>query len=105
MSVDQNSDSYVRIGMPELYGGLQRVAEGNQRLEAKVDTALSIQTLRQEHMAKEIARLESKQVELEAYIETVDRKPVVTTRALITAVTVVGTIAGTISAVAAIVIK
>lgn len=105
MSVDQNSDGYVRIGMPELYGGLQRVAEGNQRLEAKVDTALSIQTLRQEHMSKEIARLESKQIELEAYIETVDRKPVVTTRALITAVTVVGTIVGTISTVATLIIR
>jgi DNA transposition AAA+ family ATPase len=105
MTADPQVDGFVRIGMPELYNSLQRVAEGNQRLEAKVDTALSIQTLRQEHMAKDIARLEAKQIELESYIEAVDRKPVVTTRALITAITATGTVVGIISTVVALVIR
>lgn len=88
--------SYLRIGVPELYASLQRVAEGNQRLESKVDSALSIQTLRLEYYGNELARLRDELQEAQAKIEDVDRKPVVTTKALITATTIMGVIIGII---------
>jgi|SRR5687767_6414984 len=51
-------EPYVKIGLPQIFDSLQRVAEGNQRLEAKVDTALSTQTMQMNHLSQQQSRLE-----------------------------------------------
>lgn len=98
-------EGYVKIGMPEMYASLQRVAEGNQRLEAKVDTALSIQTLRVEHLAKDIARMEQELARAQQQLDEIDKRPVVTPKAMLTVVTVMGVIIGAIVSILNLVLK
>jgi hypothetical protein len=98
-------NTFVRIGVPEMYATLQRVAEGNQRLEAKVDTALSIQTLRTEQLSKEITRMQAQMAEMQAQIDEIDKRPVVTPKALLTTVTVMGIIVAIITSLVGLFVK
>lgn len=102
-------EGYVRIGMAELHASLQRVAEGNQRLESKMDTALSIQTLRLEYLSKELGRLEQMhkdlQSELMGRLEDLERRPVVTPRAMMTAITIMGIVVGAVTGILSLVLK
>lgn len=109
-------EGYVRIGIVEVYQSLQRVVEGNQRLEAKVDTALSNQTLRLEQTIKELSRLEAHlenqkkdfEAELEEYgrrLDLVDRRPVVTPKMVTTAVTVMGVVSTVAMGIIGLIIK
>jgi hypothetical protein len=96
---------YVKIGMPEVYDGLRRVAEGNQRLEAKVDTALSIQTLRLEQLQKEVSRLEGMVTAALQQIDEIESRPVVTPKALLATATVMGIIVAIVTSVVGLFIK
>lgn len=95
----------VKIGVPEMYASLQRVAEGNQRLEAKLDSALSIQTLRLEMMAKELARLQAELEEAQKKLDEIDRRPVVTPKAMLTGLTVTGVLVAIITSVVGLFVK
>jgi hypothetical protein len=103
---------FVQIGLADVYAIVQRIAEGNQRLDAKVDTALSIQTLRLEQLGERLQELKKAHEELEEKIlesdrrlAELDKRPVVTPRAVLVAVTVGCTIIGTITSVVAILLK
>ena len=104
MASDQQLDGFVRIGVPEMYATLQRVAEGNQRLEAKVDTALSIQTLRTEQLSTEVGRMQQEVIALQQQLDEVDKRPVVTPKALLTTVTVMGVIVTIITSIAGLIV-
>jgi hypothetical protein len=97
-------EAFVKIGMPELHQSLQRVVEGNQRLESKVDTALSIQTLRLDHLVRDLTRLEAhledakrtledRLDEEHTRVDEISRRPVVTPKMMLAAVTIMGIVA------------
>lgn len=111
MSADGNGQ-YVHIGLAEVYAIVQKIAEGNQRLDAKVDTALSIQTLRLEQLGERLQEMKKYAEDLQAQIDAMDRRqveldkrPVVTPRSVLVAVTVGCTIVATITSVLAAVLK
>src|SRR3954464_6055091 len=52
-------EPHIRIGMQQVYDMVLRVAEGNQRLEAKMDTSLSNQTIQMSNLASAIVRVEA----------------------------------------------
>lgn len=104
-----SEEGFVRIGMADLHASLQRVAEGNQRLESKMDTALSIQTLRLEYLSKELGRLEQQlaadKKELAARVDELERRPVVTPKAMMTAITIMGIVVGAVGTILNVVLR
>jgi hypothetical protein len=98
-----SDEPYVRIGIGDVYQSLQRVVEGNQRLDAKLEAALSNQTLRLDQTIKDLTRVEAHLENLRKDLENeldehdkrivvIDRRPVVTPRHIAVAASVMTTI-------------
>lgn len=86
-------EPHIRIGMQQIYDMILRVAEGNQRLEAKVDAVSSNQTIQMGNLASHIVRVEAEHArdgaelrqeldKLSDRLRTVELAPKVTPRAL-----------------------
>lgn len=93
-------EPHIRIGMQQIYDMTLRVAEGNQRLEAKLDAVSSNQTIQMGNLASHIVRVEAEHakdgVELRQELEklserlrTVELAPKVTPRAIQAAIGIV----------------
>lgn len=110
--VDENEGSvvivdepHIKIGMQEVYVQLQRVAEGNQRLDAKIDQALSNQTIRMEALVAKNYDLEKDLSVLTERVRILELRPVVTPKAIWAGVGTILTGISIIIAIVALVVK
>lgn len=81
-----HGDHHVTIGLRDVYNEIQTLSHGYTRLEGKLDTALSVQTIHLNSIGREISDTQTQTRELEVRLRAVERQPVVTPRAVWTAV-------------------
>lgn len=97
-------EPFVKIGMPELYAQVLRVAEGNQRLDAKLDQALSVQTIRQDNIAADHAELKETVSRLSDRLSQIETRAVVTPSAMWRGVSAIAAIAAITVAIIAVIV-
>lgn len=109
-------EPHIKIGLQQVYDMSMRVAEGNQRLEAKIDTALSNQTIQMGNLSAYIVRVEAEHArdrievgqeldKLSERLRLVELSPKVTPSAMWRAVGALTAVIGVAVAIIAIVAK
>jgi len=103
--VTAESGAEFRIGLGDVYGEVTRLRSGYDRLDGKIDMIMSNMTLRLEQVVQaqatertEREKLAARQDRLDDRLDEIDRRPVVTPRAMWTGLAVIFTAMGTLIA-------
>lgn len=95
----------LEIGLREIYDELRRLATGYERVDAKLESAMGNQSVRLEALGRDIADNRGTLTEHEKRIRDLETRPVITPRAVWTAVTALITSMGVIVALLSLILS
>lgn len=90
----------VEIDLRDVYNEVRRIAEGYGELSGKLDTAMSMQAMRFDAVGRELASNTQQHTDYELRLRSLEQRPVVTPKAMWTAI---GSLTGLVSVAIAIV--
>jgi hypothetical protein len=100
-----HSSMHVVIGLRDVFDQVQMLISRQASLDGKVDLALSTQSLRNDIIVRDLSAVVAKQAELEKIVEGIQSRPVVTPKAVWTAVAAVTGAIGVATAVISLVTR